>query len=459
MPDLSPTLQDGSRIAVIGGGPAGSMFSYFLLNMADAVALDVSVDMFEPRRFCHRGPAGCNHCGGVVSESLVQRLATEGIILPEDVVQRGIESYTLHMDVGDVEIATPLMEKRIAAIYRGNGPRHSEPLDTESFDGFLLQKAQEKGANVIRRLVTDMSREGERMRVRCADEFCDDYDLVVLATGVNSRLMEVLEDQAQEFTRPERTKTFICEFRIGRDVIKKHFGPSMHVFLLDIPRLEFAALIPKGDYVTLCLLGDDIDDDLMRQFFDSPEVANCFPDGIIPSHVCHCFPRINIKAAQPAYGERVVMIGDSGATRLFKDGIGAAYRTAKAAAKTAVFHGIDADSFKTHYAPLCRKIHNDNKMGKVVFGFGSLVQKARFARRGVLRMTANEQKQVSAPRRMSGVLWDLFSGSASYTDVFLRTLHPVYIGSLLWNLMVSNLPGNAATKNPVAGVECDRAKH
>ena len=459
MPDLSPTLQDGSRIAVIGGGPAGSMFSYFLLNMADAVALDVSVDMFEPRRFCHRGPAGCNHCGGVVSESLVQRLATEGIILPEDVVQRGIESYTLHMDVGDVEIATPLMEKRIAAIYRGNGPRHSEPLDTESFDGFLLQKAQEKGANVIRRLVTDMSREGERMRVRCADEFCDDYDLVVLATGVNSRLMEVLEDQAQEFTRPERTKTFICEFRIGRDVIKKHFGPSMHVFLLDIPRLEFAALIPKGDYVTLCLLGDDIDDDLMRQFFASPEVANCFPGGIIPSHVCHCFPRINIKAAQPAYGERVVMIGDSGATRLFKDGIGAAYRTAKAAAKTAVFHGIDADSFKTHYAPLCRKIHNDNKLGKVVFGFGSLVQKARFARRGVLRMTANEQKQVSAPRRMSGVLWDLFSGSASYTDVFLRTLHPVYIGSLLWNLMVSNLPGNAATKNPVAGVECDRAKH
>jgi flavin-dependent dehydrogenase len=459
VPGLSPTLQDGSRIAVIGAGPAGSMFSYFLLNMADAVALDVSVDIYEPRRFCHRGPAGCNHCGGVVSESLVQRLATEGIMLPDEVVQRGIESYTLHMDVGDVEIATPLMEKRIAAIYRGNGPRNSEPLDTESFDGFLLQKAQEKGANVIRRLVTDMRREGERVHIQCADQLSDAYDLVVLATGVNSRLMEVLEEQAQEFRRPGRTKTFICEFRIGRDVIRKHFGPSMHVFLLDIPRLEFAALIPKGDYVTLCLLGDDIDDDLMRQFFGSPEVAKCFPGGIIPSHACHCFPRINVKAAQPAYGERVVMIGDSGATRLFKDGIGAAYRTAKAAAKTAVFHGIGAESFKTHYAPLCRKIDNDNKMGKVVFGFGSLVQKARFARRGVLRMTANEQKQVGGARRMSGVLWDLFSGSASYTDVFLRTLHPVYIGSLLWNLAVSNLPTIAASKNPVEGAECNRAKH
>ena len=98
--ESSRTLQDGSRIAVIGAGPAGSLFSYFLLNMADAVSLDVGVDLFEPRHFCHRGPAGCNHCGGIVSESLVQRLATEGIMLPDAVVQRGIESYTLHTDVG-----------------------------------------------------------------------------------------------------------------------------------------------------------------------------------------------------------------------------------------------------------------------------------------------------------------------------------------------------------------------
>jgi hypothetical protein len=113
----SSSLQDGSRIAVVGAGPAGSLFSYFLLNMAEAVSLDIGVDLFEPRHFCHRGPAGCNHCGGIVSESLVQRLATEGIMLPDGVVQRGIESYTLHMDVGDVEIETPLAEKRIAAIY------------------------------------------------------------------------------------------------------------------------------------------------------------------------------------------------------------------------------------------------------------------------------------------------------------------------------------------------------
>ena len=35
-------LQDGSRVAVVGGGPAGSFFSYFLCKMAEGVDLDVA---------------------------------------------------------------------------------------------------------------------------------------------------------------------------------------------------------------------------------------------------------------------------------------------------------------------------------------------------------------------------------------------------------------------------------
>jgi flavin-dependent dehydrogenase len=455
----STTLEDGSRVAVIGAGPAGSMFSYFFLGMAETIGLDVAVDMFEPRRFCHRGPAGCNHCGGIVSESLVQRLATEGIRLPDCVVQRGIESYTLHTDVGDVEIATPLMEKRIAAIYRCNGPRSSEPMDTHSFDGFLLDLAKEKGARVIPRLVTGVRPGEESMTVQCADQFADAYDLVVVATGVNSRLEEMLENDTAAFARPERTKTFICEFHLGRKIIRETFGPSMHVFLLDIPRLEFAALIPKGDYVTLCLLGDDIDENLIDRFFRSPEVRDRFPGGAIPGHVCHCYPRINVRAATPVYGDRLVLIGDSGSTRLFKDGIGAAYRTSKAAAKTAVFHGVGADDFRNYYAPLCRNISNDNRVGKLVFAFGSMIQKTRFARRGILNMAAHEQQRADGQRRMSGVLWDLFSGSASYTDVFLRTLHPAYVGSLLWNLVTANLPGSASRNRGETGGVNGNVRH
>jgi len=435
----SKPLTDGSRVAVIGAGPAGSMFGYFLLNMAESMMLDLQVDLYEPRQFCHRGPAGCNHCGGVVSESLVQRLATEGIALPDDVVQRGLESYTLHMDVGDVEIATPLHESRIAAIYRGNGPRDSEPMDTHSFDGYLQQLAASRGARLVRELVADVSQQGDAMRVECANGTTADYDLVAIASGVNSRLARSLDRLAEPHEAPALTKTFICEFKLGKEVIQRTLGPSMHVFLLDIPRLEFAAMIPKGDYATLVLLGDDIDDELMDRFFSSPEVMACFPGGTIPRHVCHCYPRINIRGAQPPYGDRLVMIGDSGTTRLYKDGIGAAYRTAKAAARTAVFHGVSAEDFRDHYWPLCRKIDRDNQVGKFVFWVGSLVQRARFARRGVLRMVAREQQDEEAAKRMSSVLWDLFSGSAPYTNVFLRTLHPAYIASLAWNLAAGNV--------------------
>ncbi len=300
---------------------------------------------------------------------------------------------------------------------------------------------------MIRQLVSDVQRDGDRMTVHCADRSSADYDLVVVAAGINSRLMQTLEGRTAEFVRPQRTKTFICEFHLGRDVIREAFGPSMHVFLLDIPRLEFAALIPKGDYVTLCMLGDDIDEQLIDRFFAAPEVRARFPGGEIPGHVCHCYPRINIRPARPAYSDRLVFIGDSGSTRLFKDGIGAAYRTSKAAAKTVVFHGVSAEAFRAYYAPLCRRINNDNRVGKLVFSVSGLVQKARFARRGILQMTTDEQQQTDDPRRMSGVLWDLFSGSASYTNVLVRTLHPAYVGKFLKTLVSANLWGGKAGRD------------
>ncbi len=101
-------LDNGSRIAVIGGGPAGSFFSFFALDMAVRKGLDIEVDIYEPRDFSRPGPAGCNMCGGIVSESLVQNLAVEGISLPPSVVQRGIDSYVLHLDDGSVHINMPL---------------------------------------------------------------------------------------------------------------------------------------------------------------------------------------------------------------------------------------------------------------------------------------------------------------------------------------------------------------
>ena len=97
-------LENESRLAVIGGGPAGSFFSYFLLDLAQRTGVKCYVDIYEPKDFSKLGPAGCNNCGGIISESLVQILSSEGIIIPTQVIRRGIDSYILHMEAGSTKI-------------------------------------------------------------------------------------------------------------------------------------------------------------------------------------------------------------------------------------------------------------------------------------------------------------------------------------------------------------------
>ena len=433
-------LTDGSRVAVIGGGPAGSLFSYFLLKTLELIDTRIELDIYEPREFSHSGPSGCNHCGGVVSESLVQILGAEGIIIPSDVVQRGIDSYMMHMDAGEVRIDTPLQEKRIAAVYRGNGPRNASPAMIKGFDRYLLELATKRGANWRRKMVTDFQSDDTGWALSCADGSKAYYDLLVVASGVNSALLSMTEKLDIEFHPPTAVKAFIAEFRLGEQLTEATFGTSMHVFLLDLPKLEFAALIPKGDYVTLCMLGDDIDEELVNRFLNSPEVRGCFPEGSVPASVCHCFPRLNVGPARCPYGDRIVFIGDSGVARLYKDGIGSAFRTAKAAAMTSALHGISSADFKNHYWSACRHITRDNAIGKLIFLVCKLIQKLKFTRRAVLRMVVLEQTLEDRKPRMSGVLWDVFSGSAPYSDILLRAMHPAFLGYLAWNLLVANLP-------------------
>ncbi len=431
-----PTLETGSRVAVIGGGPAGSLFSYFLLTMAERVGIDLHVDIYEPRDFTRPGPAGCNMCGGVVSESMVQLLSAEGIKLPATVVQRGIDSYVLHMDVGTVRIETPRSEKRIAAVHRGGGPSGISDRRWDSFDAYLLDLASKRGANVVRDRVEGVEKNNGMTRLRTKGGLEAGYDLTVGAVGINSPLLKSFEKSASGYKSPKSARTYICEFFLGQGIVQTYLGNSMHVFLLNLPRLEFAAVIPKGDYVTVCLLGREIDKNLVDAFLAAPEVRQCFPpEWSVPANFCRCSPGINVRGAEQPFADGMVFIGDSGVNRLYKDGIGGAYRTAKAAAKTAIFHGISANDFRRHYLPVCRALAVDNGIGKVVFMVTRLIQNVRIARGGLLRMTSKEQQGRIARRRMSGVLWDTFTGSSSYREVFVRTLHPFFLGRLVYETL------------------------
>ena len=135
-------------------------------------------------------------------------------------------------------------------------------------------------------------------------------------------------------------------------------------------------------------------------------------------------------------------------TRLYKDGIGAAFRTAKAAASTAIVQGVSKEAFEKQYWPTCRGIARDNAIGKVIFGTTTLFKMSRVSRRGILRMASREQANPEARRHMSSLLWNMFTGSAPYKEILQGTLHPGFIGNIVLNLAAAVRP--TGTRGKVA---------
>lgn len=302
----STPLNHGSRVAVIGGGPAGSLFSYFILDMAERCGIKIHVDIYEPRNFSLTGPAGCNMCGGVIYESLVQSLALEGIILPTTVVQRGIESNMLHLDIGIAKIQTPRHEKRIATTFRGAGPRGLGECKTCGLDDYLMQAALAKGAKHIPERVNELGwymdgksgvAKDRLVQVKAKGDIYRIYELLAVTCGVNTAILKLFRDLNIGYQPPRTTKLLVREYRLGEEAVTKYLGSVFHAFLLDIPGLDYGAIIPKGDYVTVCLLSShgDLDTGVMETFMKDPAVKRTMPSDFLPeNYTCHCGPRINV---------------------------------------------------------------------------------------------------------------------------------------------------------------------
>jgi flavin-dependent dehydrogenase len=430
---IKVALQDGSNIAVIGGGPAGSFFTYYALEFADRLDLNINIDIYEAKNFTRIGAGGCNHCGGIISESLVQKLSTDGIIIPAEIIQRGINTYTMHVEKGDAVIQTPSNEHRIASVFRGCGPRGCLDTSQRSFDNYLLDLCREKGAQVILEKVTELERCEEGIIVKSKKLENKKYDLVVGAVGLNKKTLNMFQTISKQFVPPQVTRTYISEFYLGQRQIDKYFGGSMHVFLLNLPNITFGALIPKNDYVTLVLLGKDINKETVEKFITAEQVKGCFPENFLLQDAapCKCYPFINVQGAKRPFDDNIVLIGDSASSKLYKNGIGAAYITGRAAAKAAIFEGISKNSFEKMYVPACKSLDRDNQIGKLIFLVTKIIQRSSLLKKAVLNVVLREQKTDNTEKLMSLALWDTFTGSASYGNIFKRFFHPV----LLFNLI------------------------
>ena len=82
-------------------------------------------------------------------------------------------------------------------------------------------------------------------------------------------------------------------------------------------------------------------------------------------------------------------------------------------------------------------MHIDNSIGKIVFLVTKLIKVSSLIKRGVVKMVSKEQNKGGSQRNMSIVLWDTFTGSSPYKEIFFRSLKPSFLISLVWNTIIS----------------------
>lgn len=391
--------------------------------MAAMIGKELNVTIFEPKDFTKDGPGGCNRCGGIISELLVQTLAVEGINLSDSVVRKGINSYVLHTNRGDADICTPNLEKTIATVYRGGGPKGMIAGEKESFDRFLLKQAVSEGA-VHEKTRIDNIEYRERPVLLSRGSEVMSADVVVGAFGVNSTASKMFEGLGFGYKEPPTVTAAIAEIRMGEDVVAEHFGNSIHLFLLPDAGIKFAAMIPKGPYVSLCILGKDLTAAKVDDFISKPVVKAVLPKDVPYQVECRCLPKMNVGAPKIPFTDRIVMCGDAGSTRLFKDGLGAAYLMGKAAAKTVVFRGVGAEDFRADYYPVYKEIVIDNMFGRYLYMITDIYRKNRILTKALIETVRKEQAGKSASRPLSSMLWDMFTGNERYKRILPKAMSP-----------------------------------
>lgn len=457
-------LREGSRIAVIGGGPAGCFFAHFAMEYAARRGITLTIVLYEGRSFVKGGPPGCNMCAGVLAATLIDRLREMGLELPPNVIQRRVTNYRLVTPAGSVTLEPPAGSGPIYTVFRGGGPRGSTIAG--GFDAHLLAHTLNRGVEMVPSVVSEIqlpTSPGEPVGLRLASGEVHAADLVVGAFGIHSPLARMLAGRIPGYRPPESTRAFQMELPIDEASVDRYLGGTVHVFSLGVKGINFAALTPKRSHVTATLVGQSAGPEAMQVFLNHPLVRQHLPPGWqLPPNPCHCLPRLPFGPARHPYGDRIVLVGDASVSRLYKNGLESAYTTSRAAAETAVLHGISLQAFEQHYAPVCRQVAGDSLAGRALFWLkDELFERGPLA--AMLVRAAREEQRLDPPdkRPIGRALWGIFTGDQQYRVILRNTFRPLIQAHFwrrgvpaLWNKMPPETSsGHVGENEPQEGAD------
>jgi len=429
-------LTNNSKIAIIGGGPAGSFFANDAIREAKRLGINIQITIFNSKDFSQRGPSGCNMSAAVIAGSLHAKLTRDGIILPESIIRQEIKGYYFHTEEYGIELYKPdqINKSSIMAVYRGNGPLYSTHTESHSFDDFLLQHVNKQGVTVISEpvlginLSSNLDTPATVVYGKGGQHNSMEADLVVGAFGINSNMANKVENLNFGYIPPKTIRTCQMEIPLDPDFIKNSFKDNIQVFALGIEPFRFASMVPKGNYVTVSLVGSrDLTSNDLIDFLNHPTVRKNLPDNWeMPEKFCMCLPKIVLSHAMNPFTDRLVLIGDASISRIFKNGLESAYITAQLAVRAAFEYGISSENFARHYYKPARKLlAMDNKLGAVILAISDFITRQNWLVKA--RLSHVEDKRGSwIANHLNTLLWNMVTGDAPYHTILIQALNPLF---------------------------------
>ncbi|MBT7789837.1 MAG: NAD(P)/FAD-dependent oxidoreductase [Calditrichaeota bacterium] len=324
-------LENDSVVVIVGGGPSGSGCAMAFLQEAEKRNIRLQVIIYEGKVF--KKSTHHNQCAGVLSPPIVELLKSElNVEFPYELTQRNIEGYILHGNKKSIK----LIEENCL----------SHAMHRVNFDEYLLNEARKHGAEVINARVT-----GIEIHNNCARIYSEGgnlkADLVVGAFGLDEGASAIFSRDVG-YEQPHYLDSILTKIHPDPDFIDE-FGDYIHAFLPPVKGIEFGAVTPKSDHLTINIAGSGITTNHMDHFLNMEEVRTVLPplNQWHPESLDYYKGRFPIGIAKGYYSDRFAAVGDAaGLVRPFKGkGINAGIITGVRAAKVAMEFGISKVAF------------------------------------------------------------------------------------------------------------------
>ena len=357
-------INDGDTVCVVGGGPGGSACAMTLLKEARRLGRQINVVLLEHKIFSE--DRHHNQCIGVLSPPFEDILKHElGLTLPESLVVNEIAGYRLHSDLLSLDLI-------------GEEHGRSASVRRSKFDAFMLEEAKKAGAQVVHNRVTAIEVNPDEVLIYSDGENIKSA-VVVGAFGLDDGTCRIFE-QGTPYRQPDFLNTVITHLYPGKEFMQS-MDRTIQAFLLSHPGLEFGAVTPKGDHISINIAGRHVTSKIMVEFLRSAPVQRFLPPHQRREKPLNYFKgRFPIAPARNLFGDRYVTIGDSaGLMRPFKGkGINSAINTGIYAARSIMQHGVSKKAFAENFYQDCRELTEDLPYGRAVRVLTNLATRFKF---------------------------------------------------------------------------------